>query len=42
MREHGSVSLEPMQLAGILLEKMAAQLNEKEAERLVWPMRASR
>jgi hypothetical protein len=42
MRESGSVNVEPMQLAGLLLEKTTAQLNEKEAQRLVLPKRASR
>lgn len=42
MREHGSVNLEPMQLAALLLEKSAEKLNEKEAERLVSPKRAAR
>lgn len=42
MCEHGSVNLEPMQLAGLLLEKSAEKLNEKEAKRLVSPKRASR
>jgi len=41
MREH-RVNVEPMQLAGLLLEKMTSRLNEKEAERLVLPRRASR
>lgn len=42
MREHGTVNLEPMQLAGLLLERTTEQLNEKDAERLVVPRKASR
>jgi hypothetical protein len=42
MREHGTVNVEPMQLAGLLLEKTTEQLNEKDAERLVAPRKASR
>jgi hypothetical protein len=41
MRQH-HVNVEPMQLAGLLLEKMTAQLDEQEAEQLVHPKRASR
>ena len=35
MREHGEVSLEPMQLAALLLEKTTEQLSGEEAEELV-------
>lgn len=35
VREHGDVSLEPMQLAALLLEKTTAQLSGEEAEELV-------
>ena len=43
VREHGGVSIEPMQLAALLLEKTAADLSEDEAEELVRPKkRASR
>ncbi len=41
MRQH-HVKVEPMQLAGLLLEKTAEQLNEEEAERLVALRRAHR
>jgi hypothetical protein len=40
MREHG-VNVEPMQLAGLLLEKTTAHLDEKEVKRVL-PKRASR
>jgi hypothetical protein len=43
VREHGGVSIEPMQLAALLLEKTAEDLSEDEAEELVRPKkRASR
>jgi hypothetical protein len=43
MRERGRVSVEPMQLAALLLEKKAEELSEREVERLVSPkQRASR
>ena len=32
IRQHGNVTLEPMQLAAILVEKSAETLNEKEAD----------
>jgi hypothetical protein len=35
IREHGGGRVEPMQLAGLLLEKTSAQLNEDEAEKLM-------
>jgi hypothetical protein len=35
IRQHGNVSLEPMQLAGLLLERSAETLNEKDAEQLL-------
>jgi hypothetical protein len=35
MRTQGGVSVEPMQLAALLLEKKTEELNEGEAERLV-------
>jgi hypothetical protein len=35
LREHGQVVLEPMQLAGLLLEKSTQQLSVDEAERLL-------
>src|SRR5881296_3921331 len=35
VREHGGASVEPMQLAALLLEKSAADLSEDEAESLV-------
>jgi hypothetical protein len=37
VREHGGVSIEPMQLAALLLEKSTADLSEDEAEELVRP-----
>jgi hypothetical protein len=39
VREHGGVNLEPMQLAGLLLERSAAQLSDDEAAKLVRPRR---
>ena len=41
VREHGGVSVEPMQLAALLLEKSTADLSEDEAERLVRPKRST-
>ncbi len=38
VREHG-MSVEPMQLAALLIEKTAEQLSEEEAEDLVRPKR---
>ena len=35
LREQGQVALEPMQLAGLLLEKSTEQLSAEEAERLL-------
>jgi hypothetical protein len=35
VRERRGVSLEPMQLAALLLEETTEQLNEKEVENLV-------
>ena len=37
VQRHGRVSVEPMQLAALLLEKMAERLSEVEAEELVRP-----
>ena len=42
IREHGTVSLEPMQLAGLLLEKSTERLSDEEAEELVRPSRGTR
>jgi len=42
LRADGGVSLQPMQLAGLLLEKSTEGLDEKEAERLVSSSGASR
>jgi hypothetical protein len=42
IREHGTVSLEPMQLAGLLLEKTIERLSDEEAEELVRRRRATR
>jgi hypothetical protein len=39
VREHGGVSVEPMQLAALLLEKTTEDLSEGEAENLVRPKR---
>jgi hypothetical protein len=39
IREHGGVSIEPMQLAALLLEKKTEELSEGEAENLVRPKR---
>ena len=39
VRRHGVVSVEPMQLAALLLEKTAEGLSEHEAENLVRPGR---
>jgi hypothetical protein len=39
VRAHGRVSVEPMQLAALLLEKKAEELSEGEAESLVSPKR---
>ena len=41
VREHGGVSVEPMQLAALLLEKTTDDLNEAEAEKLVRPKRSA-
>jgi len=35
VREHGGVSVEPMQLAALLLERMAEQLSEDDAKNLI-------
>lgn len=40
VREHG-MSVEPMQLAALLIEKTAEQLSEEEAEELVRPKRTA-
>jgi hypothetical protein len=37
IRERGSASLEPMQLAGLLLEKATERLSEEEAKSLLRP-----
>jgi len=39
VREHGGVSVEPMQLAALLLERTTEDLNEDEVENLVRPKR---
>jgi hypothetical protein len=41
VREHGGVSVEPMQLAALLLEKTTEDLSEAEAEDLVRPKRSA-
>ena len=35
VREHGGVSIQPMQLAALLLERTTEDLSEDEAEELV-------
>jgi len=40
VRKHG-MSVEPMQLAALLIEKTAEQLSEEEAENLVRPKRSA-
>jgi len=35
IRKHGNVNLEPMQLAGLLLERTTQHLGDEEAERVV-------
>jgi hypothetical protein len=42
IRAHAGVSVEPMQLAGLLLEKKTDELSEREAESLVRPKRRAR
>jgi hypothetical protein len=42
LREQSQVALEPMQLAGLLLEKSTEQLSAEEAERLLAPRTARR
>lgn len=37
LREHGSGNLEPMQLAGLLLEKTTERLSDEDAAQLVRP-----
>src|SRR5262249_23008320 len=39
VREHGGGSVEPMQLAALLLEKSTKQISEDEAQELVRPKR---
>src|SRR5207247_8573374 len=41
VREHGGASVEPMQLAALLLEKSTADLSEDEAESLVRQKRST-
>src|SRR2546426_1946393 len=41
VREHGGVSVEPMQLAALLLERSTEHLSEDEAESLVRPKRST-
>jgi hypothetical protein len=41
VREHGGVSVEPMQLAALLLERSTEGLSEDEAEDLVRPKRST-
>jgi hypothetical protein len=42
VRKHGGVSVEPMQLAALLLEKKTEELSEGEVENLVRPKRQGR
>ncbi|HXB57312.1 MAG TPA: hypothetical protein VN461_21290 [Vicinamibacteria bacterium] len=42
IRKHGSANLEPMQLAGLLLEKTTERVSEEEAEELLRPNRVNR
>ena len=35
IRKHGTVNIEPLQLAGLLLEKSTEQLSDEDAEELV-------
>jgi hypothetical protein len=42
MREQGTMNVEPIQLAGLLLEKTTDQLSERDAEHLVMSKWASR
>jgi hypothetical protein len=39
VRDHGGVSVEPMQLAALLLEKTTDHLSDEEAEELIQPRR---
>jgi hypothetical protein len=42
LREQGQVAIEPMQLAGLLLEKTTEQVSAVEAEKLLRPRTARR
>src|SRR5271166_6638207 len=42
IREQGQVAIEPMQLAGLLLEKTIEQVSDAEAEKLLPPRTARR
>ncbi len=42
IREHSQVAIEPMQLAGLLLEKTTEQVSDSEAENLLQPTTAKR
>lgn len=41
IRKHGNVNVEPMQLAGLLLERTTKRLSEEDAESLVRPRPAT-
>jgi hypothetical protein len=41
VREHAGISVEPMQLAALLLEQKTDELREEEADKLVRPKRHS-
>src|SRR6266851_528890 len=42
IREQSHIPIEPMQLAGLLLEKTTAQVSDEEAEQLLRPTNARR
>jgi hypothetical protein len=42
VRDHGGVSLEPMQLAALLIEQTAERISQDEAEELVRPKRRAK
>jgi hypothetical protein len=42
IQEQGQIALEPMQLAGLLLEKATEEVSDAEAEKLLRPRTARR
>jgi hypothetical protein len=42
IRQQGQIAIEPMQLAGLLLEKTTEQVSDAEAEKLLRPRAARR